>query len=245
MLKPIALITGASSGIGKSLTRNLIRDGYRVIGTARNITRLDELHSQFNDQFLPIELDVDQDISVDSLLERLPEDWREIRVLVNNAGHDVGGRKAFSDGNKQHWLDIIETNVRGLIRTTYAVLPDMVKRDRGHIINLGSIAGLMPVPTTAVYSSSKHAVDGFSESLRLELAETGVRVSQILPGLVKTGFASARFGDSQKADKFYDDFGMWLEPEDVAEAICYALKQPEHVVISQLVIVPKKVKNNK
>ena len=241
MSETIALITGASSGIGKSLSQRLIKNGHRVIGTARHANRLCELQNELGDKFLSIDLNVDQDASVDTLLERLPENWRQINILVNNAGHDVGGRKNFADGNKKHWLDIIETNVRGLIRSTYAILPGMLERDTGHIINLGSIGGLMPVPTTAVYSSSKHAVDGFSESLRLELADTGVRVSQILPGLVKTGFASARFGDDSKADKFYKDFGMWLEPEDVAEAIIYALNQPEHVVISQLVIVQKKV----
>jgi 3-hydroxy acid dehydrogenase/malonic semialdehyde reductase len=235
------LITGASSGIGAVLATNLVAEGYRVIGTARSSDRLNELADKLGSAFLPLELDLNNPDIASMLTRALPDSWQQIDVLINNAGHDVGGRKPFAEGKLEHWLDIIETNLKGLLAVTYAVLPGMLQRDHGHIVNIGSTSGLEPVATTAVYSASKHGVNGFSESLRKELEQTGVRVSQILPGMVRTGFAAARFGDRQRAEQFYDDFGKWLEPEDVAGAVIYALKQPAHVVISQLVIVPKPI----
>jgi 3-hydroxy acid dehydrogenase / malonic semialdehyde reductase len=234
-----ALITGASSGIGATLADLMIEQGYRVIGTARDISRLDHLRQAHGDRFHAVAMDVNQSQSVNNLIDALPDNWRNIDVLVNNAGHDVGGRVRFSEGNLEQWLDIIETNVRGLMRTTYALLPGMLERNCGHIVNIGSVAGVESAPTVAAYSSSKHAVNGFSESLRKELEKTAVRVSQILPGMVRTGFAGARFGDSEKGQQFYDDFGMWLNPEDIANAVMYVLEQPANVVVSQLVILPK------
>jgi NADP-dependent 3-hydroxy acid dehydrogenase YdfG len=236
-----AFVTGASSGIGESLARQLANNGYKVIGTARKRERLDNLAAELGERFHAIELDLNDQSSVDRVASDLPSSWKQVDVLVNNAGHDVGGRRPFQDGDCEQWLDIIETNVNGLIRITYALLPDMLKRNRGHIVNIGSTSGIEPVPTTAVYSASKHAVNGLSESLRKELESTGVRVSQVLPGMVRTGFAGARFGDKDKADKFYDDFGKWLNPEDVANAVLYVISQPQHVVVSQLVIVPKPI----
>lgn len=236
-----AFVTGASSGIGESLARQLTNNGYKVIGTTRKRERLDDLAAELGERFLAIELDLNDQSSVDRVISDLPSSWKQVDVLVNNAGHDVGGRQPFQDGDCERWLDIIETNVNGLIRITYALLPDMLKRNRGHIVNIGSTSGIEPVPTTAVYSASKHAVNGLSESLRKELESTGVRVSQVLPGMVRTGFAEARFGDQNKADKFYDDFGKWLNPEDVANAVLYVISQPQHVVVSQLVVVPKPI----
>ncbi|MEJ2176837.1 MAG: SDR family NAD(P)-dependent oxidoreductase [Gammaproteobacteria bacterium] len=237
----IAFVTGASSGIGESLARQLVNNGYRVIGTARKLERLDGLTRELGERFFALELDLNDQSSVDRVASDLPSSWKQVDVLVNNAGHDVGGRRPFQDGDCVQWLDIIETNVNGLIRITYALLPDMLKRNRGHIVNIGSTSGIEPVPTTAVYSASKHAVNGLSESLRKELESTGVRVSQVLPGMVRTGFAEARFGDQDTADKFYDDFGKWLNPDDVANAILYIISQPQHVVVSQLVVVPKPI----
>ncbi len=236
-----ALVTGASSGIGASLARLLANKGYRVIGTARRRERLDDLAMELGDQFHALELDLNAQSSVDAITKELPSSWKHIDVLINNAGHDIGGRQPFQDGDCEQWLDIIETNVNGLIRITYALLPGMLERNRGHIVNIGSTSGIEPVPTTAVYSASKHAVNGFSESLRKELESTGVRVSQVLPGMVRTGFAEARFGDKNRAKKFYDDFGKWLHPEDIANSVLYVISQPQHVVVSQLVVVPKPI----
>ena len=175
---------------------------------------------------------------VEGMIERLPKPWREIDILVNNAGHDTGGRRRFDEGSAEEWASIIETNVIGLIRVTRAVIPGMIARDRGHVVNIGSISGYKPYATGTIYAASKFAVHGFSESLRLDYRNTGVRVTEILPGMVRTGFAMSRWGDGKRAKKFYEDFGTCLNPEDVAGTIAFAVQQPPHVVISQLVVVP-------
>lgn len=232
------LVTGASSGIGAAVAATLVENGYRVICAARRLEKLVELCRRLGDAAYPIELDVGDASSVASLPSRLPEERREIHILVNSAGHDRGGRRAFHQGSAEQWADIIDTNVTGLIRTTRAVIDGMVARDHGHIVNIGSIAGISPYATGSIYAASKHAVHGFSESLRLDYAGTGIRVTEILPGLVRTNFAMARWGDQARADSFYDDFGDCLTPADIARSVLFAIQQPSHVVISQLVVVP-------
>ena len=233
-----ALVTGASSGIGESITISLLNNDYRVICASRSGDKLAAFSSGLGSGAHPLELDVTDASSVASLLTRLPENWRSIDVLVNNAGHDEGGRHRFDEGSMAQWASIIETNVIGLIRTTHAVIPGMIERDNGHIVNIGSVAGISPYATGTIYSASKHAVHGFSESLRLDFAGTGIRVTEILPGMVRTNFALNRWGDPARADRFYDDFGVCLTPQDIARTVLFALEQPPHVVISQLVVVP-------
>ena len=233
-----ALVTGASSGIGEGIATALVENDYRVICAGRRMHKLADLCSRLGSNAHALKLDVTDASSVESLLSRLPEDWRSIDILVNNAGHDEGGRRRFDEGSAPEWASIIETNVIGLIRTTHAVIPGMIARDHGHIVNIGSIAGLSPYATGSIYSGSKHAVHGFSESLRLDFAGTGIRVTEILPGLVRTDFALTRWHDQARADSFYDDFGDCLSPQDVARSVLFALEQPPHVVISQLVVVP-------
>jgi len=235
------LVTGASSGIGNALSKLLLENGYRVIGTSRNTGSLNELSSDYSDMFHALELNVDDERSVLSLFARLPAPWRAIDVLINNAGSDVGGRKRFDQGDQRDWINTINTNVNGVIRVTHAVLQGMVERNTGDIINIGSTSGLEPIPTTTAYSASKHALNGFSESLRKEHENTGIRVMQVLPGMVRTKFAASRFGSEQKGEQFYDDFGKWLCPEDIANTVLFALQQPRHVVISQLVVIPKPI----
>ena len=234
----IALVTGASSGIGESIASTLVGNDYRVICASRRADKLADLCSRLGNGAHALELDVTDGLSVESLLSRVPEDWRTIDILVNNAGHDVGGRRRFDQGSAKQWASIIETNVIGLIRTTQAVIPGMIERDHGHVVNIGSIAGLSPYATGTIYSASKHAVHGFSESLRLDFAGTGIRVTEILPGMVRTNFALARWGDRARADSFYDDFGACLVPDDIARTVLFAIQQPPNVVISQLVVVP-------
>lgn len=234
----IALVTGASSGIGASIATALAENDYRVILAARREDKLVELARGLGGNAHPITLDVADASSVDSLLSRLPEEWRSIDILVNNAGHDSGGRRRFDEGSAAEWASIIETNVIGLIRTTRAVIAGMVERDHGHVVNIGSIAGISPYATGTIYSGSKHAVHGFSESLRLDFAGTGIRVTEILPGMVRTDFALTRWGDKTRAARFYDEFGVCLAPEDIARSVLFAVQQPAHVVISQLVVVP-------
>ena len=233
-----ALVTGATSGIGESIAGMLVQRGCRVICAGRRADKLAVLCETLGDAARALELDVTDASSVENLGARLPEDWRDIDILVNNAGHDLGGRRRFDQGEAAQWASIIETNVIGLIRVTHAVIPGMVARDHGHIVNIGSIAGLTPYATGTIYAGSKHAVHGFSESLRLDFAGTGLRVTEILPGLVRTNFALNRWGDQKRADSFYDDFGDCLSPDDIARTVLFALEQPPHVVISQLVVVP-------
>ena len=170
--------------------------------------------------------------------QRLPSGFREVDVLVNSAGHDIGGRRRFDAGSADEWAKIVETNVTGLIRVTRKAIPGMLARDRGHVVNVGSIAGLVAYKTGSIYAASKHAVHGFSESLRLDFAGTGVRVTEILPGMVRTEFALNRWKDEGTAAAYYDDYGTCLEPDDIARAAVYCLRQPPHVVISQLVVMP-------
>ena len=237
----IALVTGASSGIGEATVKLMLEKGYRVIGTSRNPDRLDPLVRHAPDNFLGLELDVSDGDSAASLVRRIPSAWRAVDILVNNAGSDVGGRRNFQEGEIGDWINTLETNINGLIRVTYSLLPGMLQRNSGDIVNVGSTSGMEPVPTTAVYSASKHAVNGFSESLRKEVEETGVRVMQVLPGMVRTGFAAARYDDAEKGERFYDDFGKWMYPEDIANGIMFAIEQPRHVIVSQMVMVPKPI----
>ena len=237
------LVTGASSGIGHSVATKLLEQGHRVIGTSRNKLRLKSLKIPYPDHFYALNLDATDPESGNTIVSRLPADWQEIDVLVNNAGSDIGGRKDFDAGDPENWVNTVNTNVNGVLRVTYAVLSGMRSRNRGVIVNIGSTSGLDPVPTTAAYSASKHAVNGFSESIRKELEHTGVRVMQVLPGMVRTEFAANRFGDVNRGEAFYDDFGKWLSASDVADCVLYCIDLPAHVEIPQLVVVPKPVKH--
>ena len=173
------------------------------------------------------------------MLGRLPPKFRAIDILVNNAGHDVGGKRPFIAGPADAWADIVETNLQSLLRVTRAVLPGMLERGGGDILNIGSVSGIKAAAQRAAYGASKAAVHMFSENLRSELAGTGVRVTEILPGLTRTSFAQARLsGDEDKAQEFYAKSGTPLEAEDIARAVTFALRQPPHVTIAELVIVP-------
>jgi len=234
----IALVTGASSGIGEAISRLLVANQYRVIGAARNKSKLQALAEELGESFYPLVLDVNDAESVVSMVDNLPAELRGIDVLINNAGHDIGGRKSFELGTAAQWSHTIETNVQGLMRVTHAVIHGMLDRGRGLILNMGSIAGIKPFATVTAYVASKYAVHGFSESLRLDYAGKGIRVCEIMPGMVRTGFASERLGDKDAADDFYDSFEQLLTSEDIAQAVLFALQQPKHVEISELVVMP-------
>ena len=233
----IALVTGASAGIGAAIVEALCGRGLRVIATARRAEPLEALAKRLGERCLPFVLDVrDADAG---LLDALPERWREIAVLVNNAGHDVGGRRRFDQGSMAEWADIIETNVVGLMRVTHAVVPAMLARGRGHIVNIGSVSGFTPYAGGTLYAASKYAVHGFSECLRRDYAGTGIRVSEVMPGLVRTEFARARLrGDEGAAARFYDQAAATLAPEDIARAVLCVLDQPPGVSFSQLIVEP-------
>ena len=241
ILRPgaVALVTGASAGIGAAIAETLIAKGCRVICMARRKDRLDALATRLGPDCYPFALDVTDGRAMAGICENLPEDWRDIDILINNAGHDVGGRTRFEDGAMEDWAAIIETNITGLMRVSHGVIPGMAARGRGHIINLGSISGIASYPEGSVYSASKFAVHGFSNSLRLDFAGSGIRVTEILPGTARTEFGETRWrGDKDHATSFYDSLGTVLTAEDVAACVVFALEQPPHVVIAQLVVVP-------
>jgi NADP-dependent 3-hydroxy acid dehydrogenase YdfG len=235
---PVALVSGASSGIGEAICRLLVARQFRVVAAARNQDRLQQLAAELGNMLHPLVLDVTDSAAVSNVQQALPEEFAQVEALVNNAGHDVGGRRLFEEGSAEQWCDIIETNVQGTIRLTHALIEGMLARGSGHIVNMGSIAGLKPYATGTAYVSSKYAIHGFSESLRLDYAGRGIRVTEIMPGLVRSGFAGKRLGDEQQAKAFYDSFEQCLQPEDVAQTVLYALQQPKHVEIAQLVVLP-------
>ena len=235
----VALVTGASSGIGHATARALASEGFRVVLSARRLDRIAEASKEIGPSSYPLCLDVRDRKGIDDIFNQLPVEFRQIDVLVNNAGHAIGGTGAFNAEPSEIWDDLIDTNVRGLMRVTNAVIGGMISRGAGDIVNIGSVAGIRSTIHRAVYGASKAAVHMFSENLRLELAGTGVRVTEVLPGLTRTEFSVTRLrGDQEKAASFLASGGTPLKPEDVARAILFALTQPAHVSIAQLVIVP-------
>lgn len=232
------LVTGASSGIGQATCRRLVASGHTVIGTARDRDRLQALGGQLGAAFHAAELDVDKPGAAGELLAGLPRAFRQIDVLINNAGHDQGGRQRFDLADAEEMCAVVETNVNGMMRVTHAVIGGMIERGRGHVVNIGSTAGKRPNATMAAYVASKHAVHGFTETLRLDYAGMGIRITEIFPGLVRTGFARRRLDDADGAAEFYDAAGRWLDPEDVADTILYAIHAPGHVEIAELLVTP-------
>lgn len=233
----IALITGASSGIGEATARLLSASGYRLILAARRIDRLRKLEAELRTSVHLIELDVRNQPAVEAAIGRLPEEWKPIDLLVNNAGLSRGLDK-LHEGKIQDWEEMIDTNIKGLLFVSRAVIPGMVARGRGHIINVGSIAGHEVYPAGNVYCATKHAVDAITRGLRLDLNGTPIRVSTVDPGLVETEFSIVRFhGDDTRAGKTYQGLKP-LTPEDVAEAIAWVASRPEHVQVAEVIILP-------
>lgn len=234
----LALVTGATSGFGEAIARRLIRDGYRVIATGRREERLQALHAELGAALLPFRLDVTDAAAVAALPGSLPEGWRDVDVLVNNAGLALGLDPA-PRADLAQWDTMVSTNVTGLVHVTRALLPGMVARDRGLILNLGSAAGTYPYPGGHVYGASKAFVKQFSLNLRADLVGTHVRVTNLEPGLVGgTEFSKVRFGgDQAKADAVYAGT-VPLTAEDVAEAAAWVVALSEHVNINRIEMMP-------
>ncbi|HWP81027.1 MAG TPA: SDR family oxidoreductase [Bacteroidota bacterium] len=236
----IVLITGASSGIGLACARKFAEAGARPILIARRRERLEklaaELKSKHNTQSLIIPLDVRDRKAVQEKLERLPDGWGEVDVLLNNAGLSRGLDK-LHEGKFDDWDEMIDTNIKGLLYVSRMILPGMVKRNRGTIINLGSIAGHEVYPGGNVYCATKFAVDALTRSLRLELVDTQVRVCTVDPGLVETEFSMVRYrGDVERAKKVYTGIQP-LAPEDVADAVLFCATRPPHVQIAEIIML--------
>jgi 3-hydroxy acid dehydrogenase/malonic semialdehyde reductase len=224
-------VTGASSGFGASVARRFAATGARVIASARRAERLKDLATEFGDLVLPVALDVRDRDAVAEVVGGLPAEFAEIDVLVNNAGLALGQEPAQS-ADLEDWDQMIDTNCKGLVHVTRAVLPGMVTRRRGHVINLGSVAGTYPYPGGNVYAGTKAFVHQFSIDLRSDVHGTGVRVTCVEPGMADTEFSTVRFhGDKAKADAVYA--GMQpMTADDIAESIFWAATMPAHVNVN-------------
>ena len=224
------LITGASRGLGKAMAEHYLAQGHMVYGCSRSEKTIDDKN------YAHFEVDITSEDDITAMFIALRKQAGHLDALINNAG--IASMNAFALTPLKSFRKIFETNVQGTIRLTHALIDGMLARGSGHIVNMGSIAGLKPYASGTAYVSSKYAVHGFSETLRLDYAGRGIRVTEIMPGLVRSGFAAQRLGDEREAKAFYDSFEQCLQPEDIAQTVLYALQQPEHVEIAQLVVLP-------
>jgi 3-hydroxy acid dehydrogenase/malonic semialdehyde reductase len=237
----IVLITGASSGFGYAIAKLLAKNGSKLILAARRADRLNKLAEESNKKYgttsYILELDVRDQKAVEKAVKSLPENWQAIDILVNNAGLSRGLDK-LHEGTIQDWDEMIDTNVKGLLYVSRAIIPGMVKRNSGHVINIGSIAGHEVYPKGNVYCATKHAVDAITKGMRLDLNGTKVKVTTIDPGLAETEFSIVRFrGDKEKAKTAYKGIES-LSADDVADAVLYAVTRRENFVIAEMILLP-------
>ncbi len=240
LLNKTILITGASSGIGLACARLCAVQGARLILCARRVERLEvlakELTQQYGTESHVLALDVRSHELVKQQLSSLPNQWKAIDVLVNNAGLALD-TLPLQQGIESHWDTMIDTNIKGLLYVSRAIIPGMLERGQGHVVNIGSIAGHECYPNGNVYVATKHAVHALSKSMRLDMLGYPIRVTEIAPGAVETEFSEVRWNDKQRAEAFYQDFEP-LVAEDIADAIVYCITRPPHVDIEQMIIMP-------
>ena len=237
----IVLITGATAGIGAATAERFAQGGYKLIITGRRGSRLEDLKVQLekrnNVQVKTLSFDVRRADEVEQALLQLAPDWQDVDVLVNNAGLAVG-LSPLQEGILEDWERMIDTNIKGMLYVTRMVAPWMAARKKGHIVNIGSIAGKEVYPNGNVYCATKYAVDALSKAMRYDLLTSGVRVSQICPGMAETEFSQVRFkGDVERAANVYKGFEP-LSARDVADAVWYVTQLPPHVSIHDMVIMP-------
>lgn len=236
-MKPVALVTGATSGIGLETTRLLLQNNWKVIVTGRRKELLDELAVRYGQDLMALCFDVRDREELRRQIAGLSGEWSNVSLLINNAGN-AHGMELFQEGSWEDWEAMIDINVKGLLAVTEAVLPLMLREGRGHIINIGSIAGEQPYARGSVYCASKSAVNMISDCLRIDLNSAGIKVSEIRPGMVETDFSLVRFkGDAARAAAVYQGLKP-LSGLDVAEAILWMAQAPAHVNLSEVVIVP-------
>ena len=237
-MNKIAFITGATSGIGRATALLLAQNGFDIIATGRRAERLEELKSQITTaRVLTLEFDVRDKAKVKEIISTLPEDWRQIDVLLNNAGN-AHGLAPIQSGDEQDWEMMLDINVKGLLYVSKEVIPLMIKRQQGHIINIGSVAGKEAYPNGNVYNASKFAVDALSQGMRFDLVKEGIKVSEINPGLVQTEFSEVRFkGDKERAEGVYKGFQP-LVAEDIADIILFMVTRPPHVNLAEVLVYP-------
>ncbi|MEN8137159.1 MAG: SDR family NAD(P)-dependent oxidoreductase [Bacteroidota bacterium] len=236
----IALITGATSGIGKSTAKKLAARKYNLIITGRRKERLVELSKKLKVEYsvdvLILNFDVRNNDEVVEHLSKLPGEWKNIDILINNAGL-AAGLAPIQDGLISDWERMIDTNVKGLLYVTKIVSQIMISRKKGHIVNIGSIAGKEVYPNGNVYCGTKHAVDALTKGMRIDLVKYGIKVSSIDPGMVDTEFSLVRLGDEEKAAMVYEGLTP-LYADDIADAIDFMVSRPAHVTINDMVIMP-------
>ncbi len=235
------MITGATAGFGQATARKFAKNGYDVIITGRRKERLDKLEKELSAmgdiKILSLNFDVRNSKDVGSVIEKLPEEWKNIDILVNNAGLAVGLERIDS-GIIDDWDRMVDTNIKGLLYVTRVVAPLMVARGKGHIFNIGSIAGKAAYEGGNVYCATKSAVDSLTRSMRIDLLKHNIRVTQIAPGMADTEFSIVRFkGDAERANAVYKGVKA-LTADDIAEVIFFCAALPEHVCINDLVITP-------
>jgi NADP-dependent 3-hydroxy acid dehydrogenase YdfG len=238
-MNAIVLITGATAGIGKACAEKFAAAGYQLIITGRRKDRLDELkatlEAEYGIKVLPLCFDIQKRESVFAAVKTLPDEWKKISILINNAGLALG-RDSFENANLDDWDTMMHTNVDGLLYMTRAILPNMIEHKKGHIINIGSIAGKEVYENGNVYCASKFAVDAISKSMRIDLLKYGIKVTAIHPGAVETEFSLVRYkGDEMKANAAYDGFTP-LTAMDIADTVFYSAGLPDHVCINELII---------
>jgi NADP-dependent 3-hydroxy acid dehydrogenase YdfG len=234
----IALITGATSGIGRATAEAFADLDFNLILCGRRQERLDELQEYLGSKttVTTLNFDVRNWVEVYESIHTLPEEWQAIDILVNSAGNAYG-MSAIQDGDPADWDLMIDGNVQGLLYVSKAVMPGMVERKRGHIVNMSSVAGKETYPNGAVYCASKAAVEALSNGMRLDLTQHGIKVTNIAPGAVETEFSMVRFkGDKERADKIYQGFTP-LTAEDIADSIVFAVTAPAHVTIADITIL--------
>ncbi|MBQ6956022.1 MAG: SDR family NAD(P)-dependent oxidoreductase [Bacteroidales bacterium] len=233
------LITGATSGIGLGCARKFASNGDRLILTGRNAQRLEEIRNELaarGTEVLTLVFDVRDREKATQSIESLPAEWKDIDVLVNNAGLALGLEPEY-EGSFDDWDTMVDTNIKGLLTMTRLVVPGMVQRDRGHIINIGSVAGDAAYANGNVYCATKAAVKTITDGLRLDVANTAIRVTNLKPGLVETNFSNTRFhGDTERAANVYKGIKP-LTGDDIADVAVYASNAPEHVQVAEVLIL--------
>jgi NADP-dependent 3-hydroxy acid dehydrogenase YdfG len=238
-MKKIVLITGATSGIGLGCARKFADNGDKLILTGRNEQHLSEIRKELESkgaEVMTLAFDVRDREKAKKFIDELPEEWREIDVLVNNAGLALGLEPEYQ-GDLDDWETMIDTNIKGLLLMTRLVVPGMVERNRGHIINIGSVAGDAAYAGGNVYCATKAAVKALTDGLRIDVADTAIRVTNLKPGLVETNFSNIRFhGDKERAKKLYTGIKA-LTGDDIADVAVYAANAPAHVQIAEVLIL--------
>lgn len=238
-MKKIAFITGATSGIGQACAQKFAASGYNLIINGRNTDKLNEMREtliQSGVEVLTLPFDVRDREATQNAIESLVSPWNQIDVLVNNAGLALGLDKEY-EGDFEDWDTMIDTNIKGLLHVTRMVVPAMVARNRGHVINIGSVAGDAAYANGNVYCATKAAVKTITDGLRIDLAHTAVRVTNVKPGLVETNFSVVRFhGDKERADNVYKGIQP-LTGDDIADVVLYAANAPEHVQIAEVLVL--------